>query len=789
MKLKHRIGDFRVRELLEEGFLQSTGAHRVYRVTKRKLTTPEAAAVLAREAGFTPADVAVAGLKDRQGVTIQHMSLPGGDVVRLERPELRIEPIGFAHEALSSRHSLGNAFEIRARGLNRQDVEVLRANVDGVRENGVPNYFDDQRFGNLRHDQGWIVRDLFAGRLDAALRAILATPPRPQGHWQAHPEFGGFERGLSERWGDWEACLELARRTGKHRSVFEHLVESPRDFAGAFRFIGQRVRLIHLFAWQSHLWNRAVSALLRDRLPVEERLVVDSLEGPLVCPTGAWPSALAGVHDFPLPADGLEQELSDTERDLLEDALAEERLVPDQMRIRDVDGFAFKAERRALVVRPQHLRVRPAEPDTEERGAWSLKMGFELPRGAYATLVVKRLLAPPDAALAERRAVRTGELERIPERPEDESRRGFGRGYGVRQGGKAPGAGGAGHSDRGTRGRESSGRTGWTDRGSRDGRDGREGRTGERERPRQTNAPAGGERPRYGRPSSQAQPPVEGEREQRAGAVERDGPRTGDERRGGGFGRDERENRGTGTTRDARERRETHEPRERGPGQLGGWRPGGFPGPGAGQGRPFDRSRGFGARQGGGSGGESRGAPRWSDSDRPGGGSRDERPRSFGGQRDDRGEGRSFGGGERQGGGGRGGGHGGGGYGGGGGFGRGDTRGGGQSSYGSGRPSYGGGQGGSRPWDKRSGDGRPEGGRPEGGRPEGGRPGFSRGSGHTGGDRGERRGDNRAAGGFGGDRKAPRWAEEPRRDDRAGSGPKRYGRRPEGDSPSGGTPE
>ncbi|MBI1379565.1 MAG: tRNA pseudouridine(13) synthase TruD [Planctomycetaceae bacterium] len=517
MRIKHRIGDFRVRELLEDGFLEGSGPHRIYRVTKRKLTTPEAAAILAREAGLRPADVCVAGLKDRQGITIQHMSVEGGDVVHVEQSDLRIEPIGYAREALSSHHSLGNAFEIRVRGLSRPEVDTLRGNLDRVRSVGVPNYFDDQRFGNIRHGQGWIVRDLFQGRFDAALRAIIATPPKPQGHWQDHPEFGGFERGLSERWGDFEACLDLARKTGKHRSVFEHLVEHPGDYAGALRFVGQRVRLIHLFAWQSHLWNRSVAEFLRSRIPAAERVVLDCLEGPLVCHDAALPEGVDLERTFPLPADGLEQDLSTEERDLLEDCLAQEGLVADQMRVRDLDGFVQKDERRPMFVVPQHLRVRPAEPDTEERGAWSIKMGFELPRGAYATLVVKRLLA---RAGMEQAAQEDGEYEgdgyaargaghgRGASRPgrtfprstfrgpnpsetgHAASRRGAGRDAG-RDGGRDGGR----PYDRGARGDRGDRQRGDGQRGERDfrgGRDQRDTRSFGQDRARQGEGPGGG---------------------------------------------------------------------------------------------------------------------------------------------------------------------------------------------------------------------------------------------------------------------------------------------------------
>src|SRR5690349_3277158 len=115
MRIKHRPEDFRVRELLAEGYMKESGRHRVYRVKKRKRTSLEAAAVLAELAGCPASDVGMAGLKDRQGVTIQYMSVPVKKPVWLDELDLVIEPEGFADEQPESRPSQGNAFEVRLR--------------------------------------------------------------------------------------------------------------------------------------------------------------------------------------------------------------------------------------------------------------------------------------------------------------------------------------------------------------------------------------------------------------------------------------------------------------------------------------------------------------------------------------------------------------------------------------------------------------------------------------------------------------------------------------------------
>ncbi len=388
MKLKQRIGDFRVRELLAEGFVQERGDHRLYRVTKRKLTSADAARQLAAEAGVDVGDVALAGLKDKQAITIQHMTVPGGRPVKLRTRELIVEPIGFALEEMSSAASLGNAFEITVRDLERRDVATLRKNLPLVREHGVVNYFDEQRFGNLRHGQGWIARDLMKGNHEKALRALLTGV----GPFEAE-RYRRFKESLAAKWGDWKACRGIAGKFGEHHSIFEHLAKNPEDFAGAFFHVASRVRLIHLYAYQSHVWNRAVAELVRKHVPVKQRIVVDSEEGPLVGFSGVVPAALATRRTFRLPGDRFEDVEDPEELGFLEDALAREHMVADHFHVEGVPGFQLKGEDRPLLLVPRFLRVRPAVDDALNRNRSLVKVRFELPRGAYATLVVKRLLA------------------------------------------------------------------------------------------------------------------------------------------------------------------------------------------------------------------------------------------------------------------------------------------------------------------------------------------------------------------------------------------------------------
>ena len=380
MRLKSKPGDFVVREILREGYLRTRGRFRVYRVTKRKVTSLEAAGFLAREAGVDASDVGMAGLKDRQGITTQFMSVSGGRMVRLRTPDVSIELAGFSEEGLTSRHSEGNEFEVVVRDLPHASAPRVEAGIAAVREHGLVNYFGEQRFGNLRAGQGWIARDLALGKHERALKHLLGSASE-----RDDARNRKFKTALSSRWGDWRACREIAGVFGAHHSVFEHLARHPGDFAGAFRRIAPRLRLIHLYAWQSHVWNRAVARYVEEITPPRDRIAVPSPEGRLVHARGAMAVDPAMGGSFRLPGPGLEDVEHPRQRELLAEVLALEGIRPKDFRIEGVPGFQLKGEDRPLALRPRELRA-----GTTPRG---LRLSFALPRGGYALLVVQRILA------------------------------------------------------------------------------------------------------------------------------------------------------------------------------------------------------------------------------------------------------------------------------------------------------------------------------------------------------------------------------------------------------------
>ena len=101
MRLKTTPDDFRVRELLEWEEVPD-GDFVVHKLHKEKLSTPEALTMLSRDADVERAKIAYAGLKDRQAVTDQFITIERR-AVELKLANLRVTPCGTTDKPITSK--------------------------------------------------------------------------------------------------------------------------------------------------------------------------------------------------------------------------------------------------------------------------------------------------------------------------------------------------------------------------------------------------------------------------------------------------------------------------------------------------------------------------------------------------------------------------------------------------------------------------------------------------------------------------------------------------------------
>jgi tRNA pseudouridine13 synthase len=159
--------DFRVDEIL--GFdPDGEGEHVLLHIEKRNCNTAWLAGELARFAGVAPRDVSYGGLKDRNAVTTQWFSLRLAGRAEPDWQQFKPEQVTLLEwrrhrRKLRRGTQRGNRFHILIREL-QGDRDELEQRLTTIKQQGVPNYFGEQRFGRGESNLAMAER-LFVGNL------------------------------------------------------------------------------------------------------------------------------------------------------------------------------------------------------------------------------------------------------------------------------------------------------------------------------------------------------------------------------------------------------------------------------------------------------------------------------------------------------------------------------------------------------------------------------------------------------------------------------------------------
>jgi tRNA pseudouridine13 synthase len=126
------------------------GEHTFLQIEKRGLSTHEAVARLARALGADPREGGTAGLKDKQSLARQWISLPRVDpaaALAISVEGVRVIAAERHAHKLRTGHLRGNRFTVKLRGVGPDARERAQAILDRLVAVGLPNYYGEQRFG------------------------------------------------------------------------------------------------------------------------------------------------------------------------------------------------------------------------------------------------------------------------------------------------------------------------------------------------------------------------------------------------------------------------------------------------------------------------------------------------------------------------------------------------------------------------------------------------------------------------------------------------------------------
>ncbi|MCW4010174.1 MAG: tRNA pseudouridine(13) synthase TruD [Candidatus Bathyarchaeota archaeon] len=385
-------------------------------LVKRNWDTFIALKNLARALNIDTSRIQIAGIKDAKAQTAQYITINGvsaqeAAVVQLR--DIELHPVGYFREPLCPFYLLGNNFQINITHITPPPAAVeeqtTKATQQIAKAGGIPNFYGHQRFGTTRAITHLVGKAMLQGSLEDAAMVFLAKPSPDE-----HPKSQQARTDLQES-RDFQRALEtFPLQLRFERAMLGHLAEAPTDFAGAFRRLPLKLRMMFVQAWQSYLFNRFLSARIRAGFSLCKAQAGDfavnvERTGLPMTRTGKIVNApdvdavnsqiAAGKMRVALPLFGSRQKLSQGAMGTLEhEVLAEEGVDANDFFVPELPEVNSKGELRATVCPVADFSTGAVSADSE--GDLRLPLEFRLLRGAYATVLLREIMKPQNLIAA-----------------------------------------------------------------------------------------------------------------------------------------------------------------------------------------------------------------------------------------------------------------------------------------------------------------------------------------------------------------------------------------------------
>jgi tRNA pseudouridine13 synthase len=171
MKYRKTPEDFIVEEVADHKILKK-GAYKLFTLEKEGIETFELLNFISKENSIPRKDIGIAGMKDTHARTIQYVTVPQRyDIEELEDVEIKF--LGYLNNPIRLGDLTANRFIITIREIEEDEMQIALENAKTIKY-GIPNYFDNQRFGSVSDNQ-FIAKHIIKKDYESAVKQYLTT--------------------------------------------------------------------------------------------------------------------------------------------------------------------------------------------------------------------------------------------------------------------------------------------------------------------------------------------------------------------------------------------------------------------------------------------------------------------------------------------------------------------------------------------------------------------------------------------------------------------------------------
>lgn len=396
-EIRKKYEDFYVEEL-PESTPSGTGSNTWIFIEKLGRNTLDVVLDIAREYKISRKRMGFAGMKDKKAITRQWICVSNMEPENLQNLEeklynVKVLEITRNEKKLRIGQLVGNKFKILIRDTKDPENDVLTAQevLSQLTKTGVPNYYGYQRFGKKRPNTHVVGKFLIRNDVKGAVDSYIGNPyPEEQPHIQNARKLydeGEYEEAYESMPSGMRYEKMMLREIMKEERKKQELDDN--SYMKALRSLPKPLSRMFVHAYQSYLFNRAVSE--RAKLGIDEYvegdIIIDNEEH--LIHEFSLEDIKKQIEDFQAhptaPLYGSKVPLAGGEVGEMESQiLADEDVELGEFTVPKMPKLGSHGLRRAI-----RFKVWDT---TTERTDEGILLGFSIPKGCYATAVLREVM-------------------------------------------------------------------------------------------------------------------------------------------------------------------------------------------------------------------------------------------------------------------------------------------------------------------------------------------------------------------------------------------------------------